>query len=725
MLSPNSKPLVLLARIFSYGKGRPVALVILLWLTSLNLLTEPHVGEPAMPLVVAEVAQALGTPFRTARQVLFDSYQRAFPRVSVSQPVTIVAIDEASLSHVGQWPWPRNKLAELVARIGAHEPAAIGLDMYMPEPDQTSPARVAANLPPDVGTLARTLAALPSHERVLGDVLAQLPSVLGAAGFDAEAYSTTAGMRTTPLNVTGGNALPHVRHYPRVLASMPELQAAASGQAVLSVELENGVVRRIPLVVAVGGQLVSGLAMEMLRVASGVSAVEVTVGAQGLKSVSVADLVVPVQPQGDIWLHYATLNSMAGRYVSAVDVLEGKVAPDQLAGKLILIGLTGSGLADVQTTALGEIVPGVEIQAQAMETLFDGRFLERPWWMKWAESAGMLLLGLLMIWKIPQTDSTLSAFINSLPRASMLLTLLFNLVIMAAGYGLFRKAGLLFDAASFVIVVSSVMGSLIASAKVEFDRQARLLVDEQARLEKDRALLATQLTMTWTVQFSGLANAGELFADERRFSVAVAFEPTSKGGSDFFDHFMLDERQLCFFLGRVPGQGISASRLAVVVRTLLKSLVRRTGSPQAALVLLREEMIAERLSYDDLVVILGVLDVETGRMQVSNRRGPCPWHIATDASLTCLTEDDVQIKLEMGDLLLAVCPGVTSAAAKTGQPLEMLIGNAALQAEEMRPAQLLEGLRRTLMPEEEVEKMDEDVTMLVFRLEPGVSTIAS
>ena len=64
--------------------------------------------------------------------------------------------------------------------------------------------------------------------------------------------------------------------------------------------------------------------------------------------------------------------------MSAAKVFDGSVAPEELARKLVLIGVTGLGLLDFQATALGERVPGVEIHAQILEQIFDGDYLRRP-----------------------------------------------------------------------------------------------------------------------------------------------------------------------------------------------------------------------------------------------------------------------------------------------------------------------------------------------------------
>src|SRR6202000_2296051 len=138
-------------------------------------------------------------------------------------------------------------------------------------------------------------------------------------------------------------------------------------------------VRRIPLIMGLGNKLVPGLPIEMLRVATRSPMVEVFSGASsGVSAVGVADVQVPTQPDGEIWLHFASIHSTQNRYVSARDVLEGKVDPDRIHNKLVLVGLTGTGLPDVRATPLGEQVPGIEIQAQIIETIFDGRFLQRP-----------------------------------------------------------------------------------------------------------------------------------------------------------------------------------------------------------------------------------------------------------------------------------------------------------------------------------------------------------
>ena len=454
------------------AQGRPVALVVLFGLSLLNLSSE-WPSDIARPAFVDALDEAVPDSFKTARQLLFDQYQRRFPRVPTAQPVTIVEIDDATLATVGQWPWPRNRLASLINAIAALKPLAIGLDIYMPEPDQTSPDKVAGNLPATAAALAAGLRALPSHEAILARSLHAAPTILGAAALDHPTFAASTDLRSAPILVHGTDPLRRVQRFDYVLASLPELQEAAHGEAMLSVALEQGVVRRIPLIMGLGEKLVPSLPMEMLRVATDSPAIDVFADASGVQAVGVADALVPTQPGGDIWLHFASIRSTLSRYVSARDILQGTVDPERLRNKLVLVGLTGTGVTDMRTTALGELVPGIEIQAQVIETIVEGRFLRRPTWLKWAESAFIMMFGLLIIWYVPRTQSRFAVFLRAVPKGSTFLGVFLHLLNLLCCFFIFMRFGLLVDAASIFIILSAVMGCFFSPALLHVDEQTR------------------------------------------------------------------------------------------------------------------------------------------------------------------------------------------------------------------------------------------------------------
>lgn len=484
------------------GQGRALASAVLLGVCIVMLLADWPVWWTPLPKSITPVINVATESFTNGRNFLFDRYQRESSRKVQAQPVTIVAIDEKSLADLGQWPWPRHKLADLIRAVNKHAPAAIGLDIYMPERDQTSPGQIAQSLRESQPELARRLLELPSNDQILANSLSQAPSVLGVAGFDFKTYTTSEGLRAWPLRFQGGDALPSfVRAYPAVLASLPLLQSVASGQALLSVDSKYGTVRRMPLLANVNGQAVSFLAVEMFRVALGLESCQVELTRQGVSAIGVGELRIPTQPEGDVYLHFARQSDTINRYVSARDVLAGKVDPEALNGKLVLIGLTGMGLNDMRITALGEHVPGIEIQAQLIESFFDQRFLLRPWWMIFAEIGCTLVFGALMIWLLPRVqEGHRLGVIYRLRMVGVVGSVALNALAIAAGFYLFRHHGLMFDAASFFLATSAVVGMLFTFVQASAARAKESLRQQQwdqlmQRAEQAEAALQAHSTI--------------------------------------------------------------------------------------------------------------------------------------------------------------------------------------------------------------------------------------
>lgn len=676
--------IALVGRAFLYQRGRVAAAALLLFLAGILGLGEAA-SDGALPVrTETTVLRALSLPSTALRQFLFDLYQRAMPRQRQAQTVAIVGIDEKSLKQVGQWPWPRDRLAELIDAIQAMRPLAIGLDIYMPEADQTSPEQVARHLTGAPAPLAQGLRELPTHDARLARSLAASPSVLGAAGFGFETQSTTAGMRTRPVVTTGADPRPHLRHYPFVLASLPELQAAARGQALVSVD-EAAVIRRIPLVATLGEAVVPSLAMEMLRVASDSSAIEVAADRQGVRSVQVADLSVATQAGGDVWLHFAPQAQGAShRNIPAVDLLEGRVNPESVTDKLVLIGLTGSGLNDRRVTPLGESVAGIEIQAQLMESMLDGRFLLRPWWMRWLELAMTLFIGAVMIARVPDALHGQSVAAGSRPRRVGLWTTGVCVLLLASGFLLFHATGLLFDGAGMSIVFAGLLASLVSSTTLEVEQENRRLALEQQSLREQAARLAGEMEAARRIQMGSLPNASTAFPDERRFSIDARIEPAREVGGDLYDFFLIDQRRLCFLIGDVSGKGVPASLFMAVAKALSRSFATRlAGGPGEFVSAANHDLARENVETLFVTLLLGVLDVETGELALVNAGHDGPWRLGADGSLRqlvpeasrggpplCVLDDFdypvQQVMLRRGDRLCMVTDGITEAMDAQG-----------------------------------------------------------
>jgi CHASE2 domain-containing sensor protein len=300
----------------------------------------------ALLLALVLVVALSGAGVERLRSAWFDAHQSLWPRQVATLPVTVVAIDQKSLLEIGQWPWPRNVLARLVRIVHRAEPAAIGINILMPEPDALSPERLLAQAQVEDRTLADALRALPTHDAQLARALAAAPAVLVVAG---TTEATRQSLRAAPVMVHGAGSAgqaapprPGVPEYPGALTSIDALDSQAAGWGLISAESSRGVIRRMPTVADIDGTLLPSLAVEMLRVAQQAPSLRLTVSGSEVRSLAVGRLTVPTESDGAVRVYFSP--HLAQRFVSAVDVLDGKVRESELRGQLVLIGLTGVAL---------------------------------------------------------------------------------------------------------------------------------------------------------------------------------------------------------------------------------------------------------------------------------------------------------------------------------------------------------------------------------------------
>ena len=346
-------------------------------------------------------------PLQELRTRTFDFFQVLRPRPQEIRPVVIVDIDEASLKAIGQWPWPRTTIADLVTQITQLGAVAIGFDIIFPEPDRMSPAIAERSFRGiDAETRAK-LDSLPSNDEALAEAIRHSRVVIGQAGAAAPELKTAADAALqTGFAVRGPDPRQYLVTFAGLLRNVPVIEQAAAGRGLFSIDPESdGIIRRVPVIMTAQGNLVPSLSMEMLRVVTGSSAILVRVDQAGVQSVAVPGLEVPTDRNGQFWVHFN--HHDPERYVSAKDVLQGNAPPERLAGKLVLIGTSAIGLLDLKTTPLDAAIPGVEVHAQILESVLSKSSLVNPNYAIGAELALAVLFGLAIIVAAPMLPASI------------------------------------------------------------------------------------------------------------------------------------------------------------------------------------------------------------------------------------------------------------------------------------------------------------------------------
>ena len=285
-------------------------------------------------------------------------------------PVVVVDIDRRTLQAIGPWPWPRASVAQLIDAIAVHKPAAMAVDILFADRDPRSTA--AASRPRTQPTAAPQLSALAEQTAEGDQQLAQagraVPLVLGFV-LDPERPGTPPQVPIITRNAPRLDQLWSARG-----AAAPPLllTGRASGLGALSLPANrDGVVRYVPLLVGVGGNILPGLAVESLRVARGGSAYLLQADPLLLAT---ADLQIPLNPDALLRLVPASPPASDARTISALDVLQGRASANRLAGAIVLVGGSAPELGGLRETVGDPLTPSVQIQANAVEQIRDGRF---------------------------------------------------------------------------------------------------------------------------------------------------------------------------------------------------------------------------------------------------------------------------------------------------------------------------------------------------------------
>jgi adenylate cyclase len=345
-------------------------------------------------------------PIQELRLRAFDLFQVLHPRQQAGHPVVIVDINEASLREIGQWPWPRTTVADLITRIHDLGAVAIGFDIVFAEPDRMSPGAVADSFRGiDPETRAK-LDSLPSNDAVLADAIKPAHVVVGQSASSIPAPPPPPDTPHTGVAIAGPDPSRFLDHYPTLLRNVPVIEQAAAGRGVFTtVEEHDGIVRRAPAIMEAEGAIVPSLTSEILRVLAGVGTIIVHADQGGVRSVSFQRLSLPTDGKGQVWVYFN--HHDPARFVAAKDVLQGKVPADSLRGHVVLIGTSAIGLLDTKTTALDATVPGVEVHAQILENILSNALLSNPNWTVPLELLIAVLVGLAIIIAAPLVSASI------------------------------------------------------------------------------------------------------------------------------------------------------------------------------------------------------------------------------------------------------------------------------------------------------------------------------
>jgi adenylate cyclase len=471
-------------------------------------------------------------PVEELRVRTFDTFQVIDPRVKTARPVTIVDIDEKSLAdpRLGQWPWPRTRIADIVSNLTRMGAVVIAFDVVFSEPDRLNPDIAADNFRGLDEATRDKLRALPSNDQVFADVIRKSRVVLGESGGRDVHSDLDKELPVTGFATLGEDPDPFLFKFGGLLRNVKVLEDAAAGRGLFTIVPErDGIVRRVPMLMDAQDVRMPALSFEVLRILGGSGTIMIKTDKSGIDSVILQGLKlrVPTDSLARFWVHYARNDPSI--YVSAVDVLDGRVPPEMIARKLVLIGTSATGMNDIKTTPVSRAMPGVEIHAQVLEAALTGSALSRPAHGEVLEFLAALIAGLLVIAFAPNLGPTTLVAVGAL----------FATALLGTSWYFYIHDRTLIDATYPLLSTTAIYLTLIFSSFVREQRQRKqirgafaqymspALVEQLAQSPEKLVLGGEQREMTI------------LFSDVRGFtSISEIYKHDPQGLTTLMNRFL-------------------------------------------------------------------------------------------------------------------------------------------------------------------------------------------
>ncbi|PIP78906.1 MAG: adenylate/guanylate cyclase domain-containing protein [Gammaproteobacteria bacterium CG22_combo_CG10-13_8_21_14_all_40_8] len=377
--------------------------------------------------------------------------------------IVIIDIDEKSIQKQGRWPWHRNKLAKLVnALFDDYQIKALGFDMVFAEEDDVSADLVLDKLLGDsqfqetvTQNILKTQKYQWQTDLRFSESLIARDVVLGYIFKNHLDHLQNATLNLLPNPIISSSQLNGIQldAYRPVgyTSNLALLQENAKAAGFYDYPREEDVLRKVPILQLYEGALYESLALSLARIALGDQPIKLTFNALdnnrngvNLASIDFGDKKIPVDSSLSVYIPYRGKQG-SFEYISATDVLTGKVKESLLKDKIVLVGASAPGLLDLRATPFDESYIGVEVHANLISGILDQTFKQSPAYMLMIELLQLLVLSLFILWRIPRAKPS-----------SILIVLSFVLVVtMSINYWVWQDANLIIPLASSLILIFS------------------------------------------------------------------------------------------------------------------------------------------------------------------------------------------------------------------------------------------------------------------------------
>lgn len=302
--------------------------------------------------------------------------------------VIIVDIDEKSLKSLGQWPWSRDILSQILKNLNNNEVAIIGLDIVFAEEDRTSPHIMFKKYNIENENI-------PNFDFEFAQTVASTPTILGYQ-FELENQDFLSkeapSIQTIFIEKNKKLGEEYLLKANGSILNIPVIQDNSYSSGFFNnIPDPSGIIRSVPLIISYEESIYPSLAFEIIRIALDIKKVYVNYDENGVQNLQLGDHFIPTDRYGRILVNFRG-KEKTFKYISAIDIYNNDFKKEDIQNKIALVGTSAAALMDLRATPFESIFPGVEVHANVIDNILSKDFLHKP---SWIEAVNLLLIFIL------------------------------------------------------------------------------------------------------------------------------------------------------------------------------------------------------------------------------------------------------------------------------------------------------------------------------------------
>mgnify|MGYP006079548837 FL=1 len=521
----------------------------------------------------------------------YDFYQSNFVKGKIDN-ITIIDIDEKSIDTIGQFPWRRDVYATIFKNLKASGAKVIAVDIFFSENDKQNPTHLLRRLQKENNNFP-TLQVIDTQQ-IFIDSLKTSNVVLPVLGQIKEPVNINSSKPKIRIIEKGGQAKNYLYQFPYILTSLKEINEVAAGIGSISLLPSlDGVIRSIPLLVNIGGQIWPSLSLESLRLFNNEKNLLIEIDGKGIHTIKTRETFFSTDENGLLNIKFKKFNK--DNYISAIDIINGIYDEKKINNKIILLGASAQGIFDFKKIANGKIVAGVEVHAHVIDNIINNDFINKGLASKVIENSLLFVSIFLLIYlpiKIKPVWS-ISIFISYILVINGISTLLFLVNYYADP------------------LYNTLAGALIFTTSLYFKYlDENILAIEH---EKKQLLLKKEREIAGEVQ-------KKLFPSDKKIEKYIYANntPAKDVSGDYYDYYENTTGEIYFTLADVSGKGIKAGILMANAASVFRSLTKMNASVSTTAQYINNQVADSSYQGMFITAVIGKINIEKSEMEFIN-----------------------------------------------------------------------------------------------------------